>query len=767
MNHNLKDILLKFRNKKLLTQLFTVMAAFSGILMTVVSMVVNHQTTATFLKNNNLIYTNTLEVSIKTLDTLFSGFHNSLTHITYDASIVDSVVTPKPLDSVANYQVWSVLNGYCQETEGMEEIYLYIRKTDQVLTSTYEKCSLDFFRERDLVYRHFASRPSTVLLKSGRTTSIEIYKGRVYMVRDFPLNGEKGLGTLFMKMKSSVLSDALEAAQTSYSHLLAYDNDFNPLFPGMLDYDRVPEGFTDLIPGYIKEGKNTVYFDNQHYYFCQSEQTGINLVMLVDDTAFMPSARMVLMNSLPYFALILILSSLLSVCVLYLSYMPVQKLKKMISSEENSGNNADSKNEWDFLTESFLKISNHKYQLDYILSNMIPKISKEFYFDLLNGKPMDLPYIQSILTNIGSPLNTEDPCKVITVTFQDFVDQISRHHLTDSLKQILKRNSDGICRYVLQQIDDSLYAVIIQFIADPGYSKITDFEIKLEQAFLLSTNDRQNGVLLEVGPKCSSIQNVSFSYQESLERLARQKYPSQKCNGNTVRTEEDSVNFNHHFFQLQMKSISDLIMKGDIDTALKKALHICHTLPHGGNPEEICRAYEYYRLAFLNTLTSYRITETEEKEYAFLFDPPPYPAECVEDSSCMQEYMVRFCTAAVNLLSEKYRKQQHKYLIRAKHCIEESYADPNLSLNLLADQCKTTTSYLSRLFKDSFGINFVDYLNQYRIEKAKELLMTTSKPVKEVALTTGFNSQQNFIRVFKKHAGVTPGQFKAEKDSTK
>lgn len=118
--------------------------------------------------------------------------------------------------------------------------------------------------------------------------------------------------------------------------------------------------------------------------------------------------------------------------------------------------------------------------------------------------------------------------------------------------------------------------------------------------------------------------------------------------------------------------------------------------------------------------------------------------------------------ACVSLLGEKYQKQQHKYLIRARHYIEKNFTDPDLSLNLLADQCRTTTSYLSRLFKESFGINFVDYLNQYRIEKAKELLLTTDKPVKEISMTTGFNSQQNFIRVFKKHTGMTPGQFKSE-----
>lgn len=760
MNQNLKDLLKKFKNKKLLTQLFTVMVAFSAILMAVVSMVVTHQTTTTFINNNNLIYSNTLNVSIQTLDTLFSGFHNSLTHITYDASIVDSVVTPKPLDSGANYQVWSVLNGYCQETEAIEEVYLYVKETSQILTSTYEKCPLDLFREKDLITKHFASRTATTLLKSGRTTSIEMYKGNIYMVRDFPLNGEKGLGTLFMKMKPSILYDSLEGAQTSFSDLLAYDNDWNPLFPGMLDYSVLPADVIREIPSFMEQGKNTRYFENRHYFFCKSDQTNINLVLMVDDFAFMPSSQMVLMNSLPFFALILILSALLSVCVLYLSYMPVQKLKKMISSEGSTENNESTKNEWAYLTESFLKISNHKSQLDYILSNMIPKISKEFYYDLLNGKPMDLPYIESILININSPLHAEGACRTIAVTFQESIEPSRKVRLLDNLTQALAQFSEGICHYVIQQIDESLYAVILQFNADTAAPRITEFEIKLEQAFFDGLSD-PNAAWLEMGPKCSSIQNVSFSYQESLERLARRKYPSKKTNLDLNASPEDSVTPNHHFFQIQLKSISDLIMKGETDPALQKALHICHTLSRDGTPEEICRAYEFYRLAFLHTLASYRITDADREEYAIIFNPEPHTEESMEDPSRMQEYMVSFCAAAVRLLAEKYQKQQHKYLVRTKHCIEENYTNPDLSLNLLAEQCKTTTSYLSRLFKESFGINFVDYLNQYRIEKAKELLLTTNKPIKDIAITTGFNSQQNFIRVFKKHVGMTPGQFKS------
>jgi len=86
----------QFKNKKLLTQLFTVLLGFSTILMVVTSFVVNHQTTNSIMQKNYQTYSNMVKVSSQTLDTLLFGYHDSLTHITYDAAIIDSVVSPKP-----------------------------------------------------------------------------------------------------------------------------------------------------------------------------------------------------------------------------------------------------------------------------------------------------------------------------------------------------------------------------------------------------------------------------------------------------------------------------------------------------------------------------------------------------------------------------------------------------------------------------------------------------------------------------------------------
>ena len=53
----------------------------------------------------------------------------------------------------------------------------------------------------------------------------------------------------------------------------------------------------------------------------------------------------------------------------------------------------------------------------------------------------------------------------------------------------------------------------------------------------------------------------------------------------------------------------------------------------------------------------------------------------------------------------------------------------------------------------------IEYLNYYRIESACEQLLTTDYSITEVALNSGFNDASYFIKIFKKHRGITPKQY--------
>lgn len=90
--------------------------------------------------------------------------------------------------------------------------------------------------------------------------------------------------------------------------------------------------------------------------------------------------------------------------------------------------------------------------------------------------------------------------------------------------------------------------------------------------------------------------------------------------------------------------------------------------------------------------------------------------------------------------------------------IEEHYKE-DISLDLCADLEFTTPKSLSADFKRFAGMNFIDYVTQYRMDKARELLRDTDMKINEIAESVGYQPSY-FIRLFKKAEGLTPGQYR-------
>ncbi|MBS2968493.1 helix-turn-helix transcriptional regulator [Metabacillus sp. KIGAM252] len=95
---------------------------------------------------------------------------------------------------------------------------------------------------------------------------------------------------------------------------------------------------------------------------------------------------------------------------------------------------------------------------------------------------------------------------------------------------------------------------------------------------------------------------------------------------------------------------------------------------------------------------------------------------------------------------------------RIVHYIQEHYSK-DLSLQDLSEHFQLTPSYISTIFKEHAGENYKEYLNRFRIEKAKELLADKNMKVNEAARMVGYNNVNTFIRIFKKYVGLSPGQY--------
>ena len=85
------------------------------------------------------------------------------------------------------------------------------------------------------------------------------------------------------------------------------------------------------------------------------------------------------------------------------------------------------------------------------------------------------------------------------------------------------------------------------------------------------------------------------------------------------------------------------------------------------------------------------------------------------------------------------------------------------SLDEICSACYINKSYLCRLFKSTFAISVWEYIANLKIRNACELLTSTSLSVYDIALESGFNTSQYFSRIFKRHIGLTPVEYRRQK----
>lgn len=109
---------------------------------------------------------------------------------------------------------------------------------------------------------------------------------------------------------------------------------------------------------------------------------------------------------------------------------------------------------------------------------------------------------------------------------------------------------------------------------------------------------------------------------------------------------------------------------------------------------------------------------------------------------------------------KKDRENRATEIISSINQYIESHYDQELSLTKLSETVYLNPSYLCRLYKQIMGIGLSDYVNQYRIAKAKELLGDPYVKIHELATRIGFESPSYFGRVFKKATQMTPQEYR-------
>lgn len=200
----------------------------------------------------------------------------------------------------------------------------------------------------------------------------------------------------------------------------------------------------------------------------------------------------------------------------------------------------------------------------------------------------------------------------------------------------------------------------------------------------------------------------------------------------------------------QAKSLFELIKWGDVEGTLAHFDHFFASFVDtvGENKQKLKQT-----ITDLFILLNYMLKELYlDRELELKW----HPAQSIEEiKQQSRSELIRL----IERVTSWRALHAHDLLHKAKQYMDHHYTKP-LSLEEVAAHVGLSPYYFSKLFKERFHTNFMDYLTGLRIEQAKQLLTQSDCSLKEICFQVGYKDPNYFSRVFKKITGVSPSEYR-------
>lgn len=213
-----------------------------------------------------------------------------------------------------------------------------------------------------------------------------------------------------------------------------------------------------------------------------------------------------------------------------------------------------------------------------------------------------------------------------------------------------------------------------------------------------------------------------------------------------------------HLFKIIKKYIKEGEKQKTLERFVEELMELC-----GINESASMETVEIFKMEIANTISRIMAYEGDSSEETRMVT-----VELLTQSSfrlfkeTLIKYLEQFCQR------EMERSRKNDVCYSAKSYIEKNFADSELSAATIGEILNLSGPYLSRMFKEKYGISILHYITNTRINHAKKLLLESEKSIQEIAEESGFLSSNVFIKSFKKQEGVTPGTYRAwEEDKLK
>lgn len=152
---------------------------------------------------------------------------------------------------------------------------------------------------------------------------------------------------------------------------------------------------------------------------------------------------------------------------------------------------------------------------------------------------------------------------------------------------------------------------------------------------------------------------------------------------------------------------------------------------------------------------NFHFWELFEKKYNY-----PDKLSRLEENRSVKIWLTNYFAWIMDYTAGKLNLMETDVIVKAKRYISDNYEDADLSLSKVAECVGLNEKYFTNRFTKETGETFSSYLTKLRLQKAKELLKTTTFKIYEISEMVGYNNVEHFNRMFKKQNKMTPAQYR-------
>jgi len=455
-------------------------------------------------------------------------------------------------------------------------------------------------------------------------------------------------------------------------------------------------------------------------------------------------------------AVLLSVGAVLSLWITNTIYRPIRKLNDFVLDSmptDAASQLGQTRNELEVVRDVYETTLEQKEQLTHRLAAVAPAVREKLYRDLLRGKELPTDYIRDRLTDTGSPLQASDRFRVLVVGSSE--ENSPQNPAIELLSTLLDRHlaGHGTLRCEQVMLDHDLLSLILAFPATATMPQIKNLTAELCNVISAYTTELSCEFIIGRGKVYTGIENLSYSFYE-----AKNAYSTRVYYGSDEEAVSGSIADEQSELSDRIDAVLSAALEGDWkrSTAGLDAYFALLTADYADDAERAVQC-DHLMDRFIEQLSALHVDARDLE----IFDQYPW-----NESAC--DWAQRRTTAqsvahrAIALLGHYGQRSRNRYVMQAKDYVREHVSDSMLSLDIVAEHVGINAAYLSRLFYETGGSSFVNFVNQCRVDSAITLLRQSRIPVRDIGFKTGFNSVQNFNRVFKKHTGKTPGAYRRD-----